>query len=216
MFNYPVFLNVINRRCLVVGAGPVGLRKADGLRKSGASLRIVAPDAPADVTQFHHLLHAPADRLEWVRAEYESDHLDGVSLAFAAGPPNVNARVVADARARGIWANSASDPGDGDFVLPAVREDSAIRIAVGTGGASPRLAATIADAIVAALDKDWWRLVDIHKLLRDEVRQKVPAAHRADLWRKLSDPSWLDRARDVGSLPVYREMQALVDAAAAP
>ena len=122
---YPLFLDLTGRRCLVVGAGPVGQRKAAGLLAAGAVVRVVAPESPE------------LSGAEWVAAEYEPEHLDGMALVFAAGPPDVNARVVADARQRGIWVNSASDPTSGDFLLPAVRRAGRIEVAVSTAGASP-------------------------------------------------------------------------------
>ncbi|MFV2033226.1 MAG: bifunctional precorrin-2 dehydrogenase/sirohydrochlorin ferrochelatase, partial [Gammaproteobacteria bacterium] len=38
----PLFLNIKNKPCLVVGAGPVAARKVELLLKAGASVRVVA------------------------------------------------------------------------------------------------------------------------------------------------------------------------------
>src|SRR5262245_47798519 len=129
---YPIEINLAGRRVLVVGLGRVGRRKAAGLAAAGASVLGGDPAPP------------PAGgRPEGgeVRPErYRSVHLRGATLAFAAGPPAVNRRVVADARRAHVWVNSASDPASGDFALPAVWRDGPLTLAVSTGGASPALA----------------------------------------------------------------------------
>lgn len=201
---YPMFLDLAGRRCLVVGAGPVGQRKAAGLVAAGAAVRIVAPESPG------------LAGVEWVRGEYDPAHLDGTALVFAAGPPDVNARVVADARAQGIWVNSASDPEAGDFVVPAVRRAGGIELAVGTGGASPALASKLAAALIAAVGPAWPVWVELLAGLRAEVRRRVPDGARPALWQRLSDPVWLDRIRTADRAVALAEMRALVDAAAGP
>ena len=39
----PIFLNIKNRPCLVVGGGGVALRKVQGLVEEGARVTVVAP-----------------------------------------------------------------------------------------------------------------------------------------------------------------------------
>ena len=54
MKTYPIMLNLIGRRAVVVGGGPVGLRKARSLIECGAEVMLVTPadpdgDVPAGV-----------------------------------------------------------------------------------------------------------------------------------------------------------------------
>jgi precorrin-2 dehydrogenase/sirohydrochlorin ferrochelatase len=226
---YPLFLDLAGRRCLVVGAGPVGQRKAAGLLDAGARVRIVAPGGvgqvsnlsrrgaatnPPSAGQVTNRSHAAS--LECIDGEYRPAHLDGVALAFAAATPEVNARVVADAKARGIWVNNASDPEGADFAVPAHRRNRFVQIAVTTGGMSPAVAARFADAMAEALDDGWINLVIAHHILRQQVRERVPKARRRALWAALSEPVWRDRLRTETVTSVLEAMQPLVDAAAGP
>src|SRR5262249_26535522 len=140
MPGYPVELDLSGRTALVVGLGAVGRRKAEGLRDAGA--RVVAVD-PAAVE--------PPEGVE-VRAEaYRAGHLEGVALAVAAATTEGNRRVVADAKAAGVWVNASSEPGAGDVALPAVWRDGGLTLTVSTAGASPALAAALRDRAAAAL-----------------------------------------------------------------
>src|SRR5271170_4439818 len=135
MPGYPIELDLRGRTVLVVGLGAVGQRKALGLATAGA--RVIGVDPAARVT-----IAPPIE----VRAEvYRAAHLEGVSLAFAAATPAVNRRVVADARGLGVWVSSASEPGTGDFTVPAVWREGPLTLTVATAGASPALAVALRD-----------------------------------------------------------------------
>lgn len=134
----PVLLLTRGRRALVVGGGPVGRRKARAALAGGLAVTLVCLDPrPADFP----------DAAEWVIEEYNEGHLDGVDLAFAAGPPGVNCRVVADARSRRVPVNSASDPEAGDFFMPAVHRDGGVTVAVSTDGDDPAAAKEMRDRV---------------------------------------------------------------------
>ena len=190
MAGYPVDLDVQGRVAVVVGLGAVGRRKVRGLIAAGALVRGVDP------------LGAPwaTDQAIDLRAEpYAPAHLDGAWLAVAAAAPEVNDQVVADARARGILVNSASDPRAGDFTIPAVWRSGPITLTVATGGASPALAATLRDRAAQAIGPDAATLARILLDLRGEVLARVadPVLRRQAL-QQAADPAWLDHLTRAG------------------
>jgi precorrin-2 dehydrogenase len=185
---YPIELDLRGKAVLVVGLGRVGRRKAAGLAAAGA--RVVGVDPAADPGG----AGVPAEGEVEVRAElYHRGHLEGMSLVFAAAPAEVNRRVVADARAAGIWAGSASEPGEGDFTVPAVWREGPLTLTVSTGGASPALAAALRDRLAQALGPAAAPLAALLAELRPVVLARLadPEARRRVLsdW---ADARWLD------------------------
>ncbi|MEO7371931.1 MAG: bifunctional precorrin-2 dehydrogenase/sirohydrochlorin ferrochelatase [Ilumatobacteraceae bacterium] len=137
-FDYPIMLDLTGVPVLVVGAGRVALRKVEGLLQAGSDVTVVAPDVDAS---FGHL------KARVLVRPYEIGDLDGVKLVITAtDDPAVNAAVAADATSRGIWVNSADDPANCTFILPAVARAGAVTIAVSTSGASPALASHLRGA----------------------------------------------------------------------
>jgi siroheme synthase-like protein len=131
-FDYPIMLDLTGVPVLVVGGGRIALRKIEGLLKAHAEVTVVAPSI---IDEIRGLPVRIVDR------GYESGDVAVARLVItAADDPAVNAAVAADATALGIWVNSADDPGNCTFTLPAVARDGAVIVAVGTGGASPALA----------------------------------------------------------------------------
>ena len=100
---YPLMLDVTGRLVVIVGGGPVAVRKVKGLLDAGATrVRVVAPECHASM---------PAG-VERVVAAYDAPHLDGASLVFAStDSADVNDRVARDAAERGIWVNRSDDGG---------------------------------------------------------------------------------------------------------
>ena len=82
----------------------------------------------------------------------EEADLEGHQLVMTAtDDPAVNALVATQARARGTWVNSADDPENCSFILPAVTRRGPVVVAVGTDGASPALARHLRDRIAAEI-----------------------------------------------------------------
>ncbi len=131
-FGYPVFLQLDDVPVLLVGGGNIARRKAEALFEAGARLTVVAPHIAAELAE-----QAAECRLRGYRS---SDIVGHRLVMTATDDPEVNAQVGRDATAVGVWVNSADDPANCSFILPAVARDGAVTVAVSTGGASPALA----------------------------------------------------------------------------
>lgn len=175
MFTYPLMLKVAGRTCLVVGAGSVGLRRAEALARAGSAVRLVSPQEPAGPV--------PAGT-EFLAEPYQSGHLEGCLLAFACtDDPALNARIAREARAAGILVNVADEPEHCDFFVPAAFTQGQVVLAVGTGGACPDLARQIKESLATHLPQRVGEFAAELALLRQQVqaREGDPARRKAIL-----------------------------------
>jgi precorrin-2 dehydrogenase/sirohydrochlorin ferrochelatase len=156
MPDYPILLNLEGRLCVVVGGGPVGLRKARGLLTAGARVRLIDPAPSAE----------PAG-VELLARPYRDGDLEGACLAFAAsGERGVNAAVAREARARGVPVNVADAPHEGDFTLPALLRRGDLSVAVAGAGRSPAFSAVLCEQLGEMLGPEWATALEIAAALR--------------------------------------------------
>jgi precorrin-2 dehydrogenase / sirohydrochlorin ferrochelatase len=147
-FRYPVVLDLRDVPVLVVGAGPIGARKVEGLAAAGARVRVVAIEVSDELDR--SLVAELHER------PYEAADLAGVRLVVSAtGVAEVDAAVAADAERADIWVNAADQPEDCGFILPAIARAGRLSISVSTDGASPALAGYLRDRCAALLTDEW-------------------------------------------------------------
>jgi uroporphyrin-III C-methyltransferase / precorrin-2 dehydrogenase / sirohydrochlorin ferrochelatase len=169
----PIFADVRNKLCLVVGGGEVGKRKAGVLLEAGANVRVVAP-------QFDPAL-AAQQRVEAIVARFETKYLDGVTLVIAAtNDRSVNRQVSESARARNIPVNVVDDPELCSFIMPAILDRSPLMVAFSSGGASPVLTRMMRGKLETMIPQNYSRLAAFAERFREEVKQRVtnPAKRR--------------------------------------
>ena len=165
----PIFIDVRGRPCLVVGGGDVALRKVELLHAAGAEVHVVAPELCAELA-----LLARRARLPIARRRYASRDLRGAALVIAATDDmQVNARVAAEARARGVPVNVVDQPKLCSFIMPAIIDRSPVLVAVSTSGASPSLARLTRSRLEAALPPRLGRLAVFAAQHRELVKRAV-------------------------------------------
>jgi uroporphyrin-III C-methyltransferase/precorrin-2 dehydrogenase/sirohydrochlorin ferrochelatase len=180
--NYlPIFLNVRNKLCLVVGGGEVAKRKAGVLLEAGAKVRVVAP-------QIDSVLAEQKD-VDPVVARFGAQHLDGVALVIAATDDRgVNQQVSELARARNIPVNVVDDPELCSFIMPAILDRSPLVVAFSSGGASPVLTRMMRAKLETMIPQNYSRLAGFAERFREQVKQRVTnPAKRRIFWENVFD-----------------------------
>jgi siroheme synthase-like protein len=176
--HYPIFLDLVDRPCLVVGGGPVAEGKVRGLLAAGARVTVVSPT----LTPALNALAAEGHLTHQAR-EYAPGDLVGVALAFAAtGDRAVSRAIRSEGRARGVWVNAADDAEHCDFLLPAVLRRGALAVAVSSGGASPALTRAVRDELERYFPADFGAFVEVAAEVRRELRERG-APVTAERWR---------------------------------
>jgi uroporphyrin-III C-methyltransferase/precorrin-2 dehydrogenase/sirohydrochlorin ferrochelatase len=141
---YPLLLDVAGRAVLVVGAGPVGTRRAIGLADAGALVTVVAPTVDDAL--------AGDDRITLIRRVYTTSDLDAMWLVHAcSGNDDVDSRVAADADAARVWCVRASSGPSSAAWTPAVARVDDLIVAVNAGG-DPGRAIAVRDAVRLLLE----------------------------------------------------------------
>jgi precorrin-2 dehydrogenase / sirohydrochlorin ferrochelatase len=173
---YIACLRLSGRRCLVVGAGDIGLEKVEGLLACGGEVVVVAPAATNP--EIERL--AAEGSIRWERREWQPEDLERTFIAIAAtDDTDVNIAVYEAAEKRAMLVNVVDVPSLCNFILPAIVRTGPLAIAISTAGASPALAKRIKREIAASFGPHYAELAEI---LND---------HRG--WAKATLPTYQDR-----------------------
>jgi uroporphyrin-III C-methyltransferase/precorrin-2 dehydrogenase/sirohydrochlorin ferrochelatase len=180
--NYlPIFLDLRDRHCLVVGGSETAARKAELLLRAGARVDVVA-DALHE--GFERLPHA--ERVTRVADAFRPELLDGKDAVIVVEDDWAVATAVAEAaRSRHIPVNVADKPALCSFILPSIIDRSPIMVAVSSGGESPVLARMLRARLETLIPSAYGRLSALASRYKDRVREAIQPAQRRAFWEKV-------------------------------
>lgn len=165
---YPLFLDLRNRSCLVVGGGSVGTRKAETLVRCAADVTVISHEFSKELKD----LGEKGNPL-LLNKEYDMSDLDGMFLVFAAtSRRELNERIGKDAEKRGILYSVADDPDKSAFITPSVIEQGDLTIAVSTGGQSPALARKLRKDLETQYGPEYAEFLRIMGMVRKRTLEK--------------------------------------------
>ncbi len=175
---YPVNLDITGRQCLVVGGGAVAARKIASILSCGGKVRVVSPEICP-------VIQALVDKgqVDWFSRKYQdSDMLDAFLVFAATNDSAVQGQVAEHAALWGILLNSADNPEQSDFQVPAKIRHGELLITVSTGGSSPALAMLIKSQLEKEFGPEYGILVGLLAQIRKQV---VGGAKRSEQNREL-------------------------------
>ena len=179
---FPVFLRLAGRRVLLVGAGPVGASKLQGLLDAGALITVVAPEIVADIQQ---AAAANAAAITLQKRAFEVSDLDGVWYVVAAATPDVNRAVARAAEARQLFVNAVDDPPNATAYLGGVLRRGGVTVAISTDGHAPALAGLLREGLDALLPQELSEWLDEARAVRKKwLADGVPMEERRPLLLK--------------------------------
>ena len=160
--SYPIQLLIKDRPVLVVGAGNVAVRKIGGLLAAGACVTVVGSQVHPKIRDLDVAIH---------ERPYEEGEAAHYQLVITCTDDSlVNRQVFRDAEAAGVWVNSADDPINCSFILPAVARQGDLTLTISTNGKSPAMAMWLRRRFEAEFDERYDRLMDLLVEVRAEAR----------------------------------------------
>jgi glutamyl-tRNA reductase len=199
---YPIFVDVSNRKCVVVGGGQVAERRVKSLLDCGALVKVVSPKLSKNLE-----LLAEKKLIETAKQDFRPGDLEGALLAIAASnQAEVNKKVVDEARRTGVLVDSSTEPAEGNFILPSVVRSGDLAIAISTSGGSPSLARMIREELEQSLGPEHATLIKLISEVRTEFRRRgirIPF----EVWRNCIDSELLGLIKK-GEVTAAREKLA--------
>lgn len=181
MDHLPIFCQLRDRDCLIVGGGDVAERKARLLLEAGARLTV---NALTFIPQF--TVWANEGMLTLVEGPFDETLLDSCWLAIAATDDDtVNQRVSEAAESRRIFCNVVDAPKAASFIMPSIIDRSPLMVAVSSGGTSPVLARLLREKLESLLPQHLGQVARYAGQLRARVKKQFATmGERRRFWEK--------------------------------
>lgn len=179
---YPVYLDLTERPCVVIGGGETATANVRDLLRAGAEVTVIAQDVSPALEAL-----AAAGRLRLRLRSYRHGDLNGAWLAIdASWNKAVNARCQAEAKEQRVLLNVVDRPASCSFLAPAVVRRGPLQIAISTGGESPFLAEALRRRMEGDVRPEWGEFVElVGRVRRGLRRQRRPPEDRERVYRRL-------------------------------
>lgn len=178
---FPIFVDLEDRRVLVVGGGEPALQKVRLLLKTTARVLVVAEAVCDELTALSRI-----GRIEIAAREFLPSDLEGAALVYVAGgDAELDSRIATLAKAWEIPVNVVDRPEHCSFITPAIVDRDPVVVAIGTEGTSPVLAQGIKARLESILPHRLGALATKAGQLRSSVGERLrDGTRRRAFWRK--------------------------------
>lgn len=177
---YPVFLDMKDRKVLVVGGGFVALQKIKTLLDSGAIVKVITKELIAE-----KIKELPVS-LE-IR-EYNENDMIGVSIVIAAtNSHEVNTKIFEHSKKYNVLLNAVDDKDNCDFILGAIVNKGDITVTISTAGRSPIVAKKIRDKVNEMLNINYENLLEVYGNFRARAYQELNEEARKEFFHFLEE-----------------------------
>ncbi|MFQ6334320.1 siroheme synthase CysG [Methylophilus sp. 3sh_L] len=200
----PIFFNIAQRPCIVIGGGDVATRKVIMLRKAQGQVTVISPELCDELREMH-----AQGEIDYVPAEFHAEQLTSACLVIAATDDEaVNEAVSVAAKRLNIPVNVVDAPALCTFTMGSVIDRSPVVIAISSEGNAPVLARHIRSKIETMLPAAYGRIAAIAGEFRDQVKAKfsnLPARRR--FWEDVLNGPLVERVLS-GQEQAARELLA--------
>lgn len=178
----PIFIQIKQRPCLVVGGGSIAARKVALLRKAQADVTVVSPVLCEELQKLNN-----DGLIQHEKRVFEDSDLQSCVLVIAATnqrPINEHVSQLAD-KLR-LPVNVVDNPDLCSFIMPSIIDRSPVVIAISTGGSSPVLARLIRTKLEGSIPAAYGHLAKLVEGFRDKVKTAFPNVEsRRGFWEKI-------------------------------
>lgn len=190
MYSLPIFFNIQNRHCVVIGGGDVATRKVNILLKANAAITLYSPEICHELQDL-----AETKKINFIQTNFAPNHLHGACLVIAATDDEaVNMAVSVAAKAQNIPVNVVDAPDLCTFTMGSIIDRSPVVIAISSEGNAPVLARYIRTKIETMLPASYGRIAAIAGEFREQVKAKFATTQlRRRFWEGVLQGPMVER-----------------------
>lgn len=163
---FPFFADLSGKEGLIVGGGPVALRKVKKLLPYGPRLTVCAPKLLPALEQY--------PELTLLRHAFSPELLQGKFFVLAATDDrDLNRKISLLCQRKRIPVNVADDKDYCTFLFPALVHQGPLSIGISTGGTSPSGAIYLKEQIAALIPEKFGAILEALSTVRQPIQAEI-------------------------------------------
>jgi len=164
----PIFINLRNKKCLVIGGGSVALRKINLLLKAQTKIDCIAMNFCDDLIAL-----SETNDIDLVAKHFEPGDIRSYSVIISAtNDESLNTLVSKIAHESGTPVNVVDSPDLSSFIMPSIVDRAPVVIAISSAGKAPVLARIIRAKLETIIPNAYGELAEIAGQYREKVKQR--------------------------------------------
>lgn len=200
---YPAFLNLKDKKAVVIGGGRVAERKVRTLIQAGASVTVISPALTANLKRL-----LDKKQIEYIKKNYEKGDVKNAFMVIAATSfAQINTQAAHDAK---FLINVVDTPAEGNFIAPSIVKRGPLTIAISTEGSSPALSKSIRKELEKLYGKEFeLYLKFVGSLRRKTLKHTKDPKKRERFLKSLASEKIFDTLRNKGFSAASKKIHAL-------
>jgi precorrin-2 dehydrogenase / sirohydrochlorin ferrochelatase len=186
---YPVYIQLRDQPCVVIGGGKIAEGKVEGLLAARANVTVISPALTA---RLQNLVRQK--QITYLARTYQRGDLTGAFMVICAtDQAEINHQVWQEASANRQLVNVVDDTPRCNFIAPSILRKGDLTIAISTSGKAPALAVRLKERLARELGPEYERFLELAGELREPLARQVPDFEtRKALWYEIVDSEILD------------------------
>ena len=186
---YPVYIQLRERPCVVIGGGKIAEGKVDGLLAAEANVTVISPELTPHLRDLVN-----QKQITFFGRIYQPGDLTGAFMVICAtDQPEINHQVWQEAMVNRQLVNVVDDTPRCNFIAPSILRKGDLTIAISTSGKAPALAVRLKERLQRELGPEYERFLELAGELREPLARHIPDFEtRKVLWYELVDSEILD------------------------
>jgi precorrin-2 dehydrogenase / sirohydrochlorin ferrochelatase len=186
---YPVYIQLREQPCIVIGGGKIAEGKVEGLLAAQAQVTIIAPNLTAYLQDL-----VAVKQVTYLARSYQPGDLTGAFLVICAtDQAEINHQVWQEATANQQLVNVVDDTPRCNFIAPSILRKGDLTIAISTSGKAPALAVRLKERFQRELGPEYEHFLELAGELREPLARHIPDFEtRKALWYEIVDSEILD------------------------
>jgi precorrin-2 dehydrogenase / sirohydrochlorin ferrochelatase len=186
---YPVYIQLRDQPCVVIGGGRIAEGKVEGLLAAEAKVTVISPDLTQNLQEL-----VEQKQLTYLARVYQPGDLAGAFMVICATDQvDINQQIWQEANSNHQLVNVVDDTPRCNFIAPSILRKGDLTIAISTSGKAPALAVRLKERLQRQIGPEYERFLELAGELREPLSQSVPDFEtRKAIWYELVDSEILD------------------------